>query len=89
MQVLITGTFEIKGRGVIVCLETIVPYGIGEPHPVQVLVDAQTTHNTTAYKEWLNHKLPAKPLKNDCFLLDNITKAQVPVGSILEFLEPL
>lgn len=88
MKVRIQDTFEIKGRGLVVCLETTVPYGIGKAHPVQILVDGQK-HDTYAHKEWLRRTDPTKPIKNDCFLLDNLVKDQVSTGSLLEFLEPL
>lgn len=78
-------TFEITGRGLVVVLPVLasdLPHAT--PLPVLVCVPGQLPFHAQAFHEILLRRNTAA-LENSAFLLTGLRKAQVPIGTILEF----
>lgn len=78
-------SFEITGRGLVVVLPVMasdLPHAT--PLPVTVRVPGQSPFHAQAFHEILLRRSTAT-LENSAFLLAGLRKAQVPIGSTLEF----
>ena len=77
----------ISGRGLVVVLDGQTELGVGVPHDVEVLTPSGRSHCVKAYKEWLLKRRPSPPSEKEAFLLVDLDKDDVPVGSVVRFEE--
>lgn len=78
-------TFNITGSGLVAVLSGETELGVGKPHKVKIVTPEGKEFETEAYKEWLLRREP-KPMENEGFLLMNLSKEEVPIGSVVTFI---
>lgn len=77
-------TFTITGRGLVAILGGETELGVGKPHKVKIVTPEGKELEAEAYKEWLLRREP-KPIESEGFLLMNLSKKEVPIGSFVTF----
>ena len=88
MELKVEETFMISGRGLVVVLDGQTELGVGVPHDVEILTPTGQSHRTKAHKEWLLSGRPSPSSEKEAFLLLNLDKDDVPLGSVVRFGEP-
>ena len=84
IKLVVEDTFTITGRGLVVLLNGQTDLGVGTPHKMEVVTPDGDVFRTEGYKEWiLNRK--QEPVEKEGFLLMNLSKKEVPVGSHVTF----
>ena len=79
-------TFQITGRGTVVLINGTTSIGVGKSHSVEVMCPDGTVFTATCYKEWLLRRQPVVD-EREGYLLINIEKSQIPIGSKIKFNE--
>ena len=79
-------TFTITGRGIVALLNGETDLGVGKPYKVEILTPEGKMLKTEAFKEWLLRKNP-EPIEKEGFLLMNLSKKDVPIGSVVTFIK--
>lgn len=79
-------TFQISGRGTVIVLDGATDLSIGHEYVVEVTRPDGATLKAKCFKEWLLRKT-TPPDESEAFLVNNISKEQVPIGSKVAFSE--
>ncbi len=85
MTLVVMETFAVQGRGTIALLGGTTELGIGRPHPVLIETPDRAVHKCMAWKEWLLRRQSVLD-EHEGFLLEGLSKSDVPVGSTVTFL---
>ena len=80
----VVDTFVIEGRGLVVIIDGLTELNVGNPHKVEVQTKTGETFTSESYKEWLCIRHP-KPIEKEAYLLKDLQKEQVPIGSKITF----
>ena len=84
MKFKILETFHITDRGLVVVLDGFTGLAIGVAHPTRITTPSGASHSSEAYNEWLLRRTP-EPVENEAFILEELAKDDVPIGSVVEF----
>lgn len=80
----IINTFQIADRGTVIVLAGEIGLRVGHEYSAEVTKPDGSILTAPCFKEWLLRK--AVPLDEcEAFLLTNISKDQVPIGSTVRF----
>jgi hypothetical protein len=77
-------TFEITDRGVVVVIDETVDLGVGKKLAATIRRPDGSTFEAVAMQEWLLRRR-LTPVEHLAFLLADIPKVDVPLGSTIEF----
>ena len=80
----ITETFQITNRGLVVVIDEVIALYPGKPIVVKITCPNGAVIESTAYQELLLRYQP-KALEKIALVLKELEKAQVPIGSYIEF----
>lgn len=80
---LITETFQITGRGLVIAIDDIIDLRSGKSIIVKITRPDNSVIEATAHQELMLRNKPAVSEKT-AFLLAGLEKSQVPIGSYIE-----
>lgn len=79
-------TFEITGRGLVAVIKDRTSRKVAFPHRVEVILKDGTRREAVAYKELLLRRQPVVR-ELEAYVLEGFRRSDVPVGSVLRFVE--